>query len=115
MVCRGLARDTPPGGIPLFFELDEPTGRDVRGETVWGQVGIGRFGCESRRVWGALGEYSPVDGNGPGRFGGGVAAADAGSGAEEAVERDWVAVAEAVEAGSTRRRVQETSGGGRHD
>ncbi len=35
MVCRGLARDTPAGGIPLFFELDEPTGRDVRGETVW--------------------------------------------------------------------------------
>ena len=42
----------------------------------------------------------------------GVAVEDAGSGAEEAAERDWVAVVEAVEAGSTRWRVQESSGGG---
>ena len=41
-----------------------------------------------------------------------LAAADAGSGAEEAVERDGDAVVEALEAGSTRRRVQESSGGG---
>jgi len=79
-----------------------------------GKVEDGIFGCgESRgRIWRASGEYSPVDSNGPGRPGGGVAVEDAGSGAEEAVERDWVAVVEAVEAGSTRRRVQESNGGG---
>ena len=74
-----------------------------------GKVEDGIFGCgESRgRIWRASGEYSPVDCHGPGRPGGGVAVEDAGSGAEEAAERDWVAVVEAVEAGSTRRRVQD--------
>jgi len=79
-----------------------------------GQVEDGTFGYGESRgwIWRASGEYSAIDRHGLGRPGRRVAAADAGSGAEEAVERDGDAVVEALEAGSTRRRVQESSGGG---
>ena len=114
MVCRGLDRDTPYAGgdsslLRRWMGLPEGTL-----ERSLGQVEGGIFGGgESRgRICRASGEYSPVDCHGPGRPGGGVAVEDAGSGAEEAAERDWVAVVEAVEAGSTRRRVQESIGGG---
>src|SRR5438046_9751090 len=88
--------------------MDGPTGGDAS-ERSLGQVEGGIFGCgESRgRIWRASGEYSPVDCHGPGGPGGGVAVEDAGSGAEEAAERDWGAVGEAEEAGSTRRRGQD--------
>jgi len=61
--------------------MDGPTGGDAS-ERSLGQVEGGIFGCgEWRgRIWRASGEYSPVDGNGPGRPRGRVEAEDAGSG-----------------------------------